>query len=485
MFDRPRRRRRLKNSRHPELESDAANKPAPEPWVALALEELIQGAKGPQAEVDPPRSSPALPRPTNFPKALIIPISAAVCVLALFVCQSAIRTTLSDHWIADSSIPSLEKATSFVADNALGWFRLGVAQSKQGASESAEHSLRQAAALAPSDSSSRIALGLELERVGRPDDAERALLEAAEVDAGFGVRWTLANFYLRRDDWEAVWQWIHAAILADPTQLPVAAALGWRASADPTAILDKAIPDQPDTNRGYFAYLLDLGQLSATLQAWPRFSATLTSSETAIATQYIDRLINARLIDEATVAWNLLCDKVLLPHAPLGTARDRFLTNPYFLTAPSSLGFDWHTGDNRGIAWSRLPSSESRGAIEFRLSGAQESGISLLSQIMPAAPGEYLLEFEFATQGMPTRTGVGWIVRDAYSAEVLKGFEDLNNAEGFWDSSRVNYTVPEGTRAVILELYYRSGDVGVIRRGAVQLRNVELKRTTSDGVVIP
>lgn len=485
MFGRHRRRRKLRTNRHPELSAGVGTQSTQEPWVALPLEELTKSAKGPSDEVTPPRPKPGPPPVPQYPSVLVAPIALLVGAAALFVIQSSVRTVLTQSWIADSSISSLETATTFASTNALGWLRLGLTQANEGLIANAESSLRRAIDLSPSNSTPRVALGLALERAGRFDDAEPIFLDAARLDAGFAVRWSIANFYLRAGDWDSVWTWLHAAILADPTQLPVAASLGWRANADPGDILDKAIPDQLATNRGYFAYLYDIGQLDAMRQAWPRFSATLASAEVPLATRFVDRLISAGLVEEAVLSWNLLSDKILIPHAPLGQDTNRFLTNPFFATAPSGVGFDWHAGEYRGVSWSHLPSSAGRSAVEFRLSGAQESGITLLSQFMPAAPGQYSLEFEMATQGMPTRTGFGWIIRDAYSQEIIHPFAGLNNAEGFWDSHALTYSVPDHTRAVIVELYFQTGEVAVIRRGAVQLRNVELSWSSESGTVLP
>ena len=256
--------------------------------------------------------------------------------------------------------------------------------------------------------------------------------------------------------------------------MAAASSLCWRAEADPATILDQAIPDEPDINRRYFAYLYDLGQLDAMRQAWPRFSAVVTEAETEVATQFVDRLIAAGYVDEAVDAWNLLCDRALLPYAHLRGPDQRFLTNPFFLNDPSGRGFDWTAHDHRGVLWTRPETQGNRGMIDFRLSGAQESGITLLTQVLPAVPGSYSLRFDFATQGMPIRTGLGWVVRDLYSGADLRTFETLNNAEGFWDAQSLVFAVPQGTRAVVLELQYLEIESKERRLGGFALRDVRL-----------
>ena len=38
-----------------------------------------------------------------------------------------------------------------------------------------------------------------------------ALHEAARVDRTFDPRWTLANYYFRRQNWDEFWKWMRAA----------------------------------------------------------------------------------------------------------------------------------------------------------------------------------------------------------------------------------------------------------------------------------
>lgn len=445
-----------------------------QPWIAVAVDPLVEGAVGPRDAVEPPRPKPDPPPPPAYSSSVVLPAVVLVAAAALFVVQSSLRSALAEAWIGESSLASLERAVAAAPGQSLAWLRLGVRQSRDGQPGSALASLEKAVERAPGASPPRIALALELERAGRFGEAENALLGAAAAEAGFRPRWNLANYYVRRGNWDQVWRWTHESILADPGQLASAASLGWRAEADPATILNLAIPDEPDINRRYFAYLYDLGQLDAMRQAWPRFSAAVTDAETELATRYVDRLIAAGFVDEAVGAWNLLCERALLPYATLLGPDQRFLTNPFFLEDPSGRGFDWTAHDHRGVAWTRPPVQGNRGAIDFRLSGAQESGITLLTQTVPVVPGTYELRFEIATQGMPIQTGLGWVVRDLHSGADIHPFAPLNNAEGFWDAEDLTFVVPPDVRAAVLELHYVEIESKERRLGGFALRNLRL-----------
>jgi hypothetical protein len=162
-----------------------------------------------------------------------------------------------------------------------------------------------------------------------------------------------------------------------------------------------------------------------------------------------------------------------------------FLTNPFFLSDPSGRGFDWTAHDHRGVLWSRPAVQGNRGAIDYRLSGVQESGITLLTQVIPVVPGTYTLQFELATQGMPIRTGVGWVVRDLYSGADIHPFATLNNAEGFWDREDLTFVVPQGARAAVLELRYVEIESKERRLGGFALRDMRLSLAEAAGAPAP
>jgi tetratricopeptide (TPR) repeat protein len=199
--------------------------PTSQPWIAIAVEELIEGAIGPQDAVEPPRPKPDPPPAPAYSRYVVLPAVLFVAAAAAFVVQVSLRSALAEAWIGESSLISLERAVAAAPDRSLAWLRLGVRQSRDGESGSAVASLEKAVEGAPAVSLPRIALALELERVGRFDEAESALLSAAASEAGFRPRWNLANYYARRGNWDQVWRWIHESILADPAQLAAAASL--------------------------------------------------------------------------------------------------------------------------------------------------------------------------------------------------------------------------------------------------------------------
>ena len=92
-----------------------------------------------------------------------------------------------------------------------------------------------------------------------------------------------------------------------------------------------------------------------------------------------------------------------------------------------------------------------------------------------------MLRFVFCTQGMEIRTGLGWVVRDLYSAADIHPFVTFNNAEGFWDVEDVTFVIPPGTRAAVLELRYLVVESQARRLAGFSLRDVRLALAEATG----
>ena len=159
-----------------------------QPWIAIAIDQLVEGSIGPQDAVEPPRPKPDPPLSPTYSRNAVLPAVLLVGAASVFVIQGSLRSALAEAWIGESSLVSLERAVAVEPDYALAWLRLGVRQSRDVESDSALASLQEAVKRAPGASSPRIALALELERVGRFDEAEDALLSAAASEAGFRPR---------------------------------------------------------------------------------------------------------------------------------------------------------------------------------------------------------------------------------------------------------------------------------------------------------
>lgn len=421
--------------------------------------------------VIPPRPRPDPPHRNrrNGPADWVL---IAVCLIAVvYGLQSAGRRTAAELLIRSGSLEQLELAAWIDPDNVLAWRRL--ARSREDGADA----LRRSASLEPNDAGPWIELGLELETQQNLEGAERAMLRAAEADSGFLPRWTLANFYLRQGREEDFWKAIRATMVADPSQSDIAAALCWRAFGDSDLVLERAIPDDPEALRTYLGYLLENQKLAAIGPVWERLEPNLRAADLAVAADILDELLLAGDVELALMVWNGLVGHELIEHQPLALPDGPYLTNSDFSAQVSGIGFDWKVTAAQGVRRSQSVDAGLERMLEIRLSGGQDEYAVLMTQVALALPGEEMaFSYEYATQQLPFKTGMGWTIRDHLSEEVLADTESVEAAEDFWNSGQLVFRVPKESRLLRLELRYRRAPGTDRYRGRFVVRSLSLQR---------
>lgn len=424
--------------------------------------------------VRPPRSKPQPPPVRERTGSRALAAGGVVLLLAVYMIQDSVRRSLGEYWISDPSETSLGLATRILPENHLGWELLGRVRGLRNRNGLPE--LEEAAAAHPYGVSTQLALAEEFENGGRIRDAESRLLAAVRADKGFLPSWSLANFYLRQGEEDRFWEWISRAAEVSPEALPLTAALCWRAFDDPQLILDRGIPNQQFLNRQYFLFLSDPPRLDALNGAWDRFSQSMGPQDVPAAEAFVSLLIERQRLDRALEVWNWLCERGLLPYAPLDVEAGRFLTNAAFLAPLTNAGFDWLPQDVKGLSYLRKESEPGLWSLEYVLTGAQDDEVVVLSQFVPVEPArDYVLTFTYSTLSMPIRTGMMWAVRKADGDERIAEQERIPNAEGYWGDARFNFSVDEDTRLVRLDLLYRREINEERSRGRFGLRGLTLR----------
>ena len=193
---------------------------------------------------------------------------AAGAVLGLAIYWS-LRLGYADHLFRSGTPEGVKRAVELAPGNARYQDHWAAILEDSGKDPAAALAAMEAAVASnPRDSSSWMELGLRAERDGDLQKAERCLLEAARVDRQYDPRWTLANFYFRKSDWENFWLWAREAAAMSYGDSAALFRLGWRATQDPALILSRAIPDQPQVLArfiGFATYQLDSNLRNSTM----------------------------------------------------------------------------------------------------------------------------------------------------------------------------------------------------------------------------
>ena len=262
-----------------------------------------------------------------------------------------------------------------------------------------------------------IELALRREASGNYASAEKLLLDAFAVDRTYLSRWTLANFYFRRDDMPAFWKWARRAAQMPANDIGALFQLCWHAAPDPALIADRVLTDQPDTIRQYLAFLVSHSNVPAAVTVAPRLLRYGQPDEDRpmlLAT--IDRAIDQGDTTSAISLWRMLADRRWV-------VADRTLpNNAVFAREPLPVAFDWSLPSYEGLHSWPGPSG-----LEVELTGREPENCVVAEQAVPVTAGEYELKYSYRTRDIAPETGLHWQIQDSLSGAILAVSPDLSH----------------------------------------------------------
>jgi tetratricopeptide (TPR) repeat protein len=310
-------------------------------------------------------------------------VIVAVCMFAVW--RSA-RIAVAD-WIASAGTgEGYERALRLVPDNSDLLMRAAIYRIDNGdTSPSLDGDLQRAVSLNPLDPAPLIALGLKEEFAENYARAESYLARAADLDHQFRPAWTLANYYLRRNQPDKSWPLIQRVLNLDPLGFDPAPVfnLCWTLTNDSGKILS-LIPRHGKRPIEYLQFLINTHRTDAALALWPIAVAGAESSDTEILTGFADSLAASDRIANAVSVWNELVNRGILHSGHLDPARSVSIADPEFRYIPSSASvkaFGWRLADNPGVFTSKISTG-----LSFELNGDEPQTFEALSTFAAVIP---------------------------------------------------------------------------------------------------
>ena len=310
----------------------------------------------------------------------------------------------------------------------------------------------------PYDSASWIRLGLEAEAGGDQTSAERYLLRAEQADHLFGPRWTLANYYFRRESWEPFWQWARAAAEMSP-ETPVALyQLSVEATPDLGLIFDRVVSGQRRLIEGFLYWMQPRAGLDRLRAVTARAIDLAGPEQSGALVVCLSRMLALGAPMDALPLWNRMIDRRLLPFQRLEPEAGVSLTNGDFRLPPKGETFNW-ASSSMG-RWGGV-------GVRFEFDGNQPERCDLLAQNVPVAGGRrYRLHCRYQASGIARGAGPVWVAGDLASSEPL--------ATGPRETS-LEFAVGPASRVLRFLLVYRRvpGTTRII--GVLKLESVRLE----------
>jgi hypothetical protein len=180
-----------------------------------------------------------------------------------------------------------------------------------------------------------------------------------------------------------------------------------------------------------------------------RLAATANSADAPGLLAYCDVVLEAgrpaaHLLRSARHVWNSLCERKLLPYAPIDERRSS-ITNSTFSNPTVDHAFDWRIVPN-------LAGVEQAAAApgwRITLNGQQAEHCVFLMQFIPTAAGaRYQLRSRLTTSGLAEQNGITWRVADAISgANIAIRAHDIQATSALLRLSLEYHRIPGTVRA--------------------------------------
>ena len=367
-------------------------------------------------------------------------------------------------YLFDKNTPaSVKEAAELVPYNSRYLARLSVWSPEQ-----REELLERATALNPFDSESWIQLGV-ISEFGREDlqTAERYYLKAEAVDHMFLPKWTLTNFYFRRQNETKFFHWANEAMAITPyTPDPVFTQM-WQMTQD-AAKIAAAIPDRPRVLLQYASFLSSTNRFQAIPSVVQRLTRTVGADDPHawgrddLLAGIEDRLLAAGELDPALHVWATLRQANWIHESVPAAASP--LTNGNFSMRSYDHGFDWVVVSTPGVAIDQFPDEKQ---LRITFSGQQPEQCEVLRQYIPVEPGgEYGMHWEATTDRVNAPSGLAWHLGCA--GGTLVSGDLLDGIEGAW-----HFSAPD-TKLCVLTLDYARPPGMMQVSGTVTLHSVSI-----------
>lgn len=396
--------------------------------------------------------------PAQFLPVAIRTAIVGVCLLDIW---NSWKVARADYLFRQDTAESIRSAISLAPDASEYYVRLAQLDDVHG-----RDLLETALRLNQYNARASIELGLRYEADGDYPRAEKLLLQAFAVDHTYLPRWSLVNFYLRRDNMPAFWTWARSAAEMPADDVGALFELCWRVSPDPQKIAGILLEDNPALIRQYLNFLLGKNQPLAAADTAPRLIRTGTpEADRTLLFSVVNRLVSANDGTAANTLWHELIQRHWI------VADTTVPNNAAFARDPQPVSFDWTLSSITGLNSWPGPSG-----LETEFTGNEPENSSIAEQTVVLASGNYRMKYSYRTTDIPPDTGIQWQIVDAKSGAVLATSPSLSNPA--ITSATLPFSVPPGAPLLRLRLIYQRA-LGTPRiSGTLMVRSIQIETST-------
>jgi tetratricopeptide (TPR) repeat protein len=264
--------------------------------------------------------------------------------------------------------------------------------------------LRQAARLEPSNPERWLRLGTAAEWSGDSELAGACLRRAAELSRLYQPRYLLAQYYFRRQNSSAFFEWAQAAFQMAYGDVSPLLDLCRRMQPDGESFARQALSSPARVRRQFLLFLVRRGETEAAATLASTLSENASAEDLAALYGFCNLALAKGDVSAAAGVWNALCRRGLTPYRPVVPEAGASLTNSDFRRPALAAGFDWHVEPAPGIRIAQL-AGEWRAAF----SGDEPESCLLAWQYVPLVPKHrYRLRIDAVPLDESSTAGIGW-----------------------------------------------------------------------------
>jgi hypothetical protein len=266
------------------------------------------------------------------------------------------------------------------------------------------------------------------------------------------IQWVIGNFFLLQGNIDEALRHFKVVLAGSSQYQQILFKTAWKAVDDNRKILNELIPRQFSIEIDYLYFLLSQKKLDEAEEVWKRIATGSQKFAPELAGGYIDTLLTAHRLNEASHVWDDLRSKGLIKPTYQPTASN-LVVNGDFEEDLLKMGFDWRVVPMEGIYAGVDTStyhSPSR-ALLIRFSGKQNIDYHHVYQFVRVEPGRtYRLQGFLKTEGITTDSGPRLEVRDGHDASQLQTFSESNvGTSGGWTQVILDFTAGAKTELVL------------------------------------
>lgn len=388
--------------------------------------------------------------------ATILLRSAVACACVCCIWQ-AINLERADYTYRKNTAESIRKAIAIIPDSWVYYIRLS-----QLDPDNAESLLEKAVRLNSYNAEADIELGLRYEADGDYKRAEERFLAAFAIDRTYIPRWSLANFYFRRDNQPEFWKWAQSAAEMPSNDIIPLFQLCWHASPDPQRIANTVVGTNPNLINQYISFLIDKQELPGAVAMAPKlvkYGSLDTNRQVLMGLIY--KLMLAKDGDRAKAVWDAMMSGNWVP-ADSGTPY-----NGSFSREPLNEDFDWILGQFTGLhSWT------GSNGLNSEFNGDEPENCWVVQQAIVLKPGRYKMDYTYQTSGISPGSGLKWTIEDARAWSPIGVSSDLSSDVLKMDS--FEFTVPGDASLIELRMVYRRALGTIPISGKVSIASVRI-----------